>query len=412
MGCQVDVQLTPWNADSLRNIDLIVLNLVSADRPAFLISEINAITDYLRNGGGLILITDHTNCYFHNHVLEPLCEQLDLTLSSHTACEQPPRTLAKGSGWILIDSISEHPIVRNVEHVGLQTAGTVDNRFGVAWTSNLSWADQGRVPMYGEGKDMAFTGNFHQDSNESSGPLAVVAAKEFHKGRIVVFGDQNAVGGFFLNYADNRRLWLQSALWAAGAVEATQERVAKALGEEPNRTLIWCVEPLTDHDYYWGSTDRDDFYHAFALLNKHADARATPNDMMDADWMFIPTEQLWLNTKWQAKTRKFIEQGNKHVVVFMSDPQSTPDALMVDLLAGIKHTVNETELGRTYKLENLTTIQTWNNAKRWSNRQLLGPEATRNDTDDRWEEALLSPMWELGLKRVQSFEASVNWPEE
>lgn len=413
MGCQVDVQLTPWNTDSLRDIDLIVLNLVSADRPAFLISEIHAITDYVRNGGGMILITDHTNCYFHNHVLEPLCDQLDLTLSSHTACEQPPRTLAQGSGWILVESFGDHPIVRNVEQVGLQTAGTVDNRFGVAWTSNFAWADLGRVPMYGEGKDMAFTGNFHKDPDETSGPLSVVAAKEFDKGRIVVFGDQNAIGGFFLNYADNRRLWLQSAFWAAGlSKDDTQERVAQALRGETDRTLIWCVEPLSDHDYYWGSTDLDDFYHAFALLNKHADARATPNDLMEADWMLIPTDRMLLNAKWQAKARRFIEQENKHVVVFLSDPQSNADALTLELLAGLKHTVIESDLGRTYSLENLTTIHTWKNTKRWSNRQLLGPEATRNDTDYRWEEALLSPMWELGLKRVQSFEASVNWPEE
>jgi len=77
MGCQVDVQLTAWNEDSLRNTDLVVLNLVSADRASFRISEIQFLRDFVHRGGGLLIITDHTNCYFHNHVLEPLCEQLD-----------------------------------------------------------------------------------------------------------------------------------------------------------------------------------------------------------------------------------------------------------------------------------------------------------------------------------------------
>ncbi|MFN5273065.1 MAG: hypothetical protein ACK5E3_07675, partial [Planctomycetota bacterium] len=102
MGCQVDVQLKPWDEISLRNINLVVLNLVSADRPAFRVSEIEAISDFVQRGGGMILITDHTNCYFHNHALEALCDRLDIKLTSQTACEMPPQTLAQGAGWILV----------------------------------------------------------------------------------------------------------------------------------------------------------------------------------------------------------------------------------------------------------------------------------------------------------------------
>jgi DNA-binding transcriptional LysR family regulator len=78
MGWQVDVQLEAWDAASLASLDLVVLNLVSADRPAFRVSEIAALREFVQRGAGLIIITDHTNCYFHNHALEPLFDQLDL----------------------------------------------------------------------------------------------------------------------------------------------------------------------------------------------------------------------------------------------------------------------------------------------------------------------------------------------
>ncbi|MFY7894269.1 MAG: hypothetical protein ACOVOJ_16360 [Pirellula sp.] len=412
MGCQVDVQLKPWDEISLRNINLVVLNLVSADRPAFRVSEIEAISDFVQRGGGMILITDHTNCYFHNHALEALCDRLDIKLTSQTACEMPPQTLAQGAGWILVESFRNHPILSNIKNIGIQTGGTVDDRYGIAWTSPASWGDEAHIPMYGEGKDMGFTGNFFQDPSEPSGPLPVVAAKEFGAGRIVVIGDQNAMGGLFLNYADNRRLWLQSALWASKTTVDLEPKIEMGLHTEPDRSLVWCVEPLGDHDFYWGSTDRDDYYYAFALLNKHADARASDSDLMDATWMIIPNGELLEKPQWETKARSFLERPNKHVAIMLSDGHIPSDDQIKVLLDSKEFSVSDSDGFRIYALSNQSTLQLWKQSKRWTNRELLGPEKTRNDADYRREEALLSPMWKLGLKRVRSFEESIDWPED
>jgi hypothetical protein len=412
MGCNVEIQLNPWDAESLQKVDVLVLNLVSADRPAFKVSEIEAIGEFVQRGGGLILITDHTNCYFHNHVLEALFERLDLRLTSETACELPPRTLAQGGGWILVDAFGEHPITKGVESLGVQTGGTVDDRFGIAWTSPQSWADAARIPMYGEGKDMGFSGNFQRDPDERTGPVAVVAAKQFGAGRIVVIGDQNAIGGFFLNYADNRRMWLQSVLWAAGDVEDSSTRIAKGLRAETGRTLVWCVEPLGDYDCYWGSTDREEYYNAFAFLNKHADARASHREPDEADWMLLPSERLMKQSKWQNESKRFVSRPNRHCIVFLVDTPEMPREWLSGLLDDAPHSIFETDASRVYRFENGSTLELWKQAKRWSNRELLGPEATRNDADDRWEEALMGPLWKLGLKRVRSFAESIDWPEE
>jgi len=424
MGWQVDVQLSAWDAESLGSLDLVVLNLVSADRPALRVSEIAALRDFVQAGAGLIIITDHTNCYFHNHALEPLFDQLELNLSNATACERPPYTLGQASGWILIDSFRDHPIVSGIRHLGFQTAGTVDERFAVAWTSPASWADRGSVPMYGEGKDMGFTGDFHQQPDEPSGPLPVLAAKKFGAGRIVVLGDQNAIGGLFLNYADNRRLWLQSARWAAGSSSEPALELARGLAPDSGRSLVWCVEPLADHDFYWGSSDRQDHYHAFALLNKFADARASDVCPSDAHWMIVPSERLLQQEHWRIEVRKFLEQPGKHAVIWLDDGNSNP----ADWIPGVLEAAPsasavpsesveasasvESESIRSWTKTNGSTLDLWKNTKHWTNRELLGPEASRNDADDRREEAMVDPLWKRGLKRVKSFAQTIDWPRD
>ena len=415
MGWQVDVQLEAWDAESLASLDLVVLNLVSADRPAFRVSEIAALREFVQQGAGLIIITDHTNCYFHNHALEPLFDQLDLNLSNATACEHAPYTLGQGGGWILIESFGEHPIVSGIKHVGIQTGGTVDARFAVAWTSPTSWADRGRVPMYGEGKDMGFTGDFHQQPDEPNGPLPVLAAKEFGAGRIVVLGDQNAIGGLFLNYADNRRLWLQCARWAAGPnKEPTQQeptdRLARGLAADTGRSLVWCVEPLADRNIYWGSADRQDHYHAFALLNKYADARATDRCPSEAQWMIVPSEPLMKQEHWRNQVREFLEQPGKHAVVWREEGSSNPADWIPEVLLNESTASVDSEWIGTWTKTNGSTLELWKNTKRWTNRELLGPEASRNDADVRLEEAMIGPLWERGLKRVKSLDQTIDWP--
>ncbi|MFN9348151.1 MAG: hypothetical protein ACK6DQ_16290, partial [Planctomycetota bacterium] len=191
-----------------------------------------------------------------------------------------------------------------------------------------------------------------------------------------------------------------------------EPRIQKGLETESNRTLIWCVEPIEDHDFYWGSTDLGEYYHAFGLLNKHADARATHSDMMHAFWMIVPSDQLVEKTHWQKKIRSFIEQPKKHAAILLSDSQIPSDDRWSGLLDSIEFTVVESEVSRIYSLANGSTLQLWKQSKRWTNRELLSPEKTRNDADYRREEGLLSPMWKLGLKRVRSFEESIHWPEE
>ena len=65
-------RLTP---ERLAAHKLLFVNLVSAEREPFLVSEILAIRSFIEQGGSLLVITDHSNCYYHTYRLKPLFEQ-------------------------------------------------------------------------------------------------------------------------------------------------------------------------------------------------------------------------------------------------------------------------------------------------------------------------------------------------
>ena len=88
----------------------------------------------------------------------------------------------------------------------------------------------------------------------------MVLAKPFGHGRIVVVGDQNMLGGCFINYADNYRLWLNAMAWLLG-----DERLAGPAAYEQWRSpRIVCYEQFDQAA--WGTADRTGYYNAWVLL--------------------------------------------------------------------------------------------------------------------------------------------------
>lgn len=251
------------DAARLASCRLLFINLVSAERPPFLVGEIEAIRSFVAQGGSLLVITDHTNVYYHAYRLMPLFEQLGMESFTDAACDVPPWTLGAGSGWIAVERLVDHPVTRGLECIALQTGGCVDARWAVAWTSPHSWADAWSEPRFGENAVPGFCGNFRRDPGERSGPLGVVLARTFGRGRIVVAGDQNMFGDVFLCYADNYRLWLQTVAWLLDA---------PALAEsEPFRQ--WKSPRVLLYEDYrraaWGADDGSGCHFAFVLLGRY-----------------------------------------------------------------------------------------------------------------------------------------------
>jgi len=250
------------DAERLARYRLLFINLVSSERPPFLVSEIAAIRSFVSGGGSLLAITDHSNCYFHAYRLQPLLAELDVESFTATACDEPPHTLGDGKGWIAVTRFKPHPVTAGLECLALQTGGCVDPRFAVALTGPLSWADAWSTGSYGQQNAPGFFGNFRRDPGEPSGPLGVVMAKQLGRGRIVVIGDQNMLGESFVNYADNYRLWLNAMAWLLD--QESLRQVQPYLGWRSPRIL--CYEQY-DRPVF-GTPDPDGCYHAWVLLNR------------------------------------------------------------------------------------------------------------------------------------------------
>lgn len=311
-SCQVDHtyvsdgRLTP---ERLAAYKLLFINLVSAEREPFLVSEVMAIRDFVKEGGSLLIVMDHSNCYFHSHRLKPLLAVLGIQVFTDTACDVSPHTLRLGNAWIAITKFSSHPITTGLRRLGIQTGGRVDPRYAVAWTSDQSWADDWSVGIYGDGNEPGFYGNFKRDENEPLGPHGVVLAREFHKGRIVIVGDQNMWGDAFMNYADNYRLWLNSMVWLLRDPALADWKAY----EDWHHPRVVLYDPV-DTPRFGSGGDRD-YYHVLSLLARHYWTFA--NDRLDepADLRIVADGEREFSADETARLSDYVRAGGKLIIL-------------------------------------------------------------------------------------------------
>ena len=298
----------PLTLERLKPHKLLFVNLVSAEREPFLVSEILAIKSFVWQGGSLFVVTDHTNAYFHSHRLKPLFTELGIESSTVSACDVPPRSLG-GHGWITVTRFQPHPVTAGVECLAMQTGGCVDARYAVALTSEQSWADEWQVAAYGEGGGMGFFGNFARDPGERQGPLGIVLAKNFGQGRIAVVADQNMIADLFLHYADNYRLWLNIMAWLL-----RDERVQQA---EPY--LRWQSPLVALYEQYdqpaFGRSDERGYYHAFSLINRYYWAFANDRPPEYADLIVLARNAYALPPGPLAALSRHLRRGRNILVL-------------------------------------------------------------------------------------------------
>lgn len=214
-----------WSGRRLAGASAVFLNLVSGDNAALRTSEVVALKAFVRRGGGLVLITDHTNCYFHQEMLAPLTRALGITLLPVTAADPTNRLTPKSVSWIRVfagSPATDHPVMAGVHTLGMMTAGAVEGLPALAVTSAESWPD--RWEPHRRDDSSGFTGNLELDAGEVTGPMAVVAAGTHGAGRVVVLADQNAWGAGLIGYEDNARLFTNAVAWAMGRAVPAPER--------------------------------------------------------------------------------------------------------------------------------------------------------------------------------------------
>lgn len=200
-----------WDAPgALNGAAALFINLPSGDGPGFRWSEVRAISAFVRAGGGLLLIADHTNCYAHQDMLAQLADQLGFGLLPVTAADPEKGLGERAKSWFRSTEVRPHPVTEGVVATGWMNAGGVEGLSPLVQTSATSWADVGEP--WRKDDSSGFTGDLEQGPGEV-GPVTVAAAAEVGLGRVVVLADQNAFGATMIGYGDNQRLFNNALGW-------------------------------------------------------------------------------------------------------------------------------------------------------------------------------------------------------
>ncbi|MBP5623135.1 MAG: hypothetical protein J6X44_14100 [Thermoguttaceae bacterium] len=279
----------PLSYEYLSRCKTLFLNLPSADKEPFLLSELVSIKKYIEEGGSAFFIVDHTNCYFHQSCLKPLFHELDIEPQFYSICDAT-QNIGAGYGWIYFNKFAPCPITDRLRQIAFQTGGGVDPRYAVVWSSEASWQDSANIPIYGEA-DLGYFGNFAQDEDERVGANGSVLVKEIGRGKIVVVGDQNIFSPFFLQYLDNYRLWINSFAWLLNVPELADPQRYVASGIDEKRVLCW--EELRPNAKRFGDPDPKGYYDVYSALCRYYNVFCIAND--DTDIGLVSNVLIWID---------------------------------------------------------------------------------------------------------------------
>ena len=183
IGYEPMVIAEPFTRENLREVSILILETPTEELTA---AEIEAVREFVEEGGGLFVLGDHTNimnCYL---TLNPLLHQFGLHLNfDYSMLWEPHFTSLAG-----IDSLEE-------------TAGATLklNRLSALLFYALkytTWADLGDW----EAEHHVYMGNILPEKTEDHGVLPICAAVTYGKGKVVAIANSDSFSGASLLYND------------------------------------------------------------------------------------------------------------------------------------------------------------------------------------------------------------------
>jgi len=170
----------PLKKDILTGSDILLI--VMSNLP-YTREEIRAIKEFVNNGGGLMVIGDHTNVDDAMASMNPLLEEFRIRLNFDVVWVD--RNI---KGNLLTTSC---PVLQNVDQLWLGNGASLS----IFWPAKPflmarygSFSDMGNMKT---GSDGGYLGNSTLDKNEKVGELILGAWGKYGKGRVIVFGDSS-----------------------------------------------------------------------------------------------------------------------------------------------------------------------------------------------------------------------------
>jgi hypothetical protein len=218
-GYVVTPNTAPFTPDSLQGYDLLVIAnargagpeapLETRGRPAFTDAETQAVQEWVRGGGGLLLITDH---YPVGGAAQGLADRFGITMSN-AFTEDPEHQRLTPAEIVFTrkeELIAEHPITRGIKKIVTFGGQSLHGPWESANLLRLGPHAMDRLP---DGRRIPADGR------------SQALALPYGNGRVVVLGEaamftiqENETGtvGFTVPGYDNRQFALNVVRWLTG----------------------------------------------------------------------------------------------------------------------------------------------------------------------------------------------------
>lgn len=195
------------DATALSEVDVLVLphpcdarweRTTSSSSPALAPAEIDAIHEFVRAGGGLLVITEYEHAKYGdnlNELLLPTGLRIENgTAFDHSAC------VHENAEWILARSFEETPLAHGVERVCFYRAGWCHAEDG----ASLAWRTSPRACPPGAG---------------------LIGTAPLGKGRVALATDSVLFGDEHLSDFDHLQLWFNLIYWLAAPLASAARKI-------------------------------------------------------------------------------------------------------------------------------------------------------------------------------------------
>lgn len=180
-GFAVDTTSAGFLVDDPAGYDVLVVCTLSAYDSQYTPAEVSRITTFVADGGGLLILSENTDC--PNPNVQPLASPFGVSLGLSYITERD----------IYTSDLASHPIFDGVSQIYMRAAGEIS---AVAPSTELAWEE--------------VTGQ------------ALGAAATYGSGRVVTLGDSNLWGRTeYYDLADNRQFSVSAFNWLAVPEPAT-----------------------------------------------------------------------------------------------------------------------------------------------------------------------------------------------
>lgn len=248
----------------LKNYDILI---IASFKENYSISEVDAIMEFVENGGGLLMLGDYrspNNSISRSFdVLFSSGEAIVADKKAETFSSTVSREVTLGGllhSELLITDIGNHPVMRGVEKIALYVGlplSSYESGTVVARTSEDSWADTICKGKLGT-----------KDADELEGPFDIILIMERGEGRAVFFGGSWSFFNWVMDEKGHQNLdFLENAVAWLGEPGGPY-RQCTTINEEAQENLVLAMSLYSNHMFSQAKSAFEDTIRIFEESNR------------------------------------------------------------------------------------------------------------------------------------------------